>query len=97
MSWNFPAKIKNSLRPIPSFEMMSKFPGWDHSCRRRYVNKLFGGKKKKERERQHTLAYVEPLLNGHATVVGGHATVTRPSDNVSWMFQAIWKFFDKSH
>ena len=45
MSWNFPAKIKNSLRPIPSFEMMSKFPGWDHSCRRRYVNKLFGGKK----------------------------------------------------
>ena len=45
MSWNFPAKIRNSVRPIPSFEMMSKFPGWDHSCRRRYVNKLFGGKK----------------------------------------------------
>ena len=36
-SWNFPAKIKNSLRPIPSFDMMSKFPGSDHSCRRRYV------------------------------------------------------------
>ena len=36
-SWNFPAKIKNSLRPIPSFDMMSKFPGWDHSCKRRYV------------------------------------------------------------
>ena len=50
-----------------------------------------------KRERQHTLAYVEPLLNGHATVVGGHATVTRPSNNVSWMFQAIWKFFEKSH
>ena len=44
-SWNFPAKIKNSLLPIPSFDMMSKFPGSDHSCRRRYVNKLFGGKK----------------------------------------------------
>ena len=39
-SWNFPAKIKNSLRPIPSFDMMSKFPGWSHSRRRRYVNKL---------------------------------------------------------
>ena len=36
-SWNFPAKIRNSLRPIPSFDMMSKFPGSDHSCRRRYV------------------------------------------------------------
>ena len=36
-------------------------------------------------------------LNGRATVVGGHATVTRPSNNVSWMFQAIWKFFEKSH
>ena len=39
-SWNFPAKIKNSLRPIPSFDMMSKFPGSDHSSRRRYVAKL---------------------------------------------------------
>ena len=28
-------------------------------------------------------------LNGHATVVGGHATVTRLSNNVFWTFQAI--------
>ena len=27
--------------------MMSKFPGSDYSCRRRYVNKLLGGKKEK--------------------------------------------------
>ena len=26
-SWNFPAKIWNSLRLIPSFDMVSKFPG----------------------------------------------------------------------
>ena len=36
-------------------------------------------------------------LNGHATVVGGHATVGRLSDNVFWTFQAIWNFFEKSH
>ena len=42
-SWNFPAKIENSLLPIPSFDMMSKFPGLNHSCRRRYMNKLKKG------------------------------------------------------
>ena len=36
----FPPKSKILFRPIPSFDMMSKFPGSDHSCRRRYVNKL---------------------------------------------------------
>ena len=36
-------------------------------------------------------------LNGHATVVGGHATVGRLSNNVFWTFQAIWNFFEKSH
>ena len=36
-------------------------------------------------------------LNGHATVVGGHATVGRLSNNVFWTFQAIWEnFFEKS-
>ena len=32
-----------------------------------------------------------------ATVVGGHATVGRLSNNVFWTFQAIWNFFEKSH
>ena len=36
-------------------------------------------------------------LNGHATVVGGHATVGRLSNNVFWTFQAIRKIFVKSH
>ena len=36
-------------------------------------------------------------LNGHATVVGGHATVCRLSNNVFWTFQAIRKNFEKSH
>ena len=36
-------------------------------------------------------------LNGHATVVGGHATVGRLSNNVFWTFQAIRKIFEKSH
>ena len=35
-------------------------------------------------------------LNGHATAVGGHATVGRLSNNVFWTFQAIWKNFEKS-
>ena len=35
-------------------------------------------------------------LNGHATVVGGHATVGRLSNNVFWTFQAIRIFFEKS-
>ena len=35
-------------------------------------------------------------LNGHATVVGGHATVGRLSKNVFWTFQAIWGNFEKS-
>ena len=35
-------------------------------------------------------------LNGHATVVGGHATVDRLSNNVFWTFQAIWENFKKS-
>ena len=35
-------------------------------------------------------------LNGHATVVGGHATVGRLSNNVFWTFQAILENFEKS-
>ena len=35
-------------------------------------------------------------LNGHATVVGGHATVGRLSNNVFSTFQAIWENFEKS-
>ena len=35
-------------------------------------------------------------LNGHATVVGGHATVGRLSNNVFWTFQAIWENFEES-
>ena len=35
-------------------------------------------------------------LNGHATVVGGHATVGWLSNNVFWTFQAIRKKFEKS-
>ena len=34
-------------------------------------------------------------LNGHATVVGGHATVGRLSNNVFWTFQAIRENFWK--
>ena len=32
---------------------------------------------------------------GHATVVGGQATVGRLSINVFWTFQAIWENFEK--
>ena len=36
-------------------------------------------------------------LKGHATVVGGHATVGRLSNNVFWTFQAILENFEKNH
>ena len=36
-------------------------------------------------------------LNGHVTVVGGHATVGRLLNNVFWTFQAIWENFEESH
>ena len=35
-------------------------------------------------------------LNGHGTVVRGHATIGRLSNNVFWTFQAIWENFEKS-
>ena len=35
-------------------------------------------------------------LNGHARVVGGHATIGRLSNNVFSTFQAIWEIFEKS-
>ena len=34
-------------------------------------------------------------LNGQASVVGGHATVGRLSNNVFWTFQEIWENFEK--
>ena len=34
--------------------------------------------------------------NGHATVIGGHATVGRLSNNVFWTVLAIRKCFEKS-
>ena len=40
--------------------------------------------------------FLKKSLNGHATVVGGHATVGRLSNNVFWTFQAIWENFEKS-
>ena len=106
--------------------MMSKFPGSDHSCRRRYVNKLFVGKKNKNeiyiceavcdavrewsevtrpsadcqttifRRFKQLEIFWKKSLNGHATVVGGHATVGRLSNNDFSTFQAIRNFFEKS-
>ena len=66
-SWNFPAKIRNSLRPIFSFDMMSKFPGSDHSCRRRYVIKLFVGKNnnnKKKKKKNKEISRSGLFLSG---------------------------------
>ena len=129
-SWDFPAKIRNCLRPIPSFDMMSKFPGSDHSCRRRYVVKLLAerinkNKKKNEiyiceavcdavREWSEVTRPTADCQTGFfrrfkwfgkilIKVVErsrdsgwGHATVGRLSNNVFWTFQAIRKFFEKS-
>jgi hypothetical protein len=53
---------------------MSKFPGSDHSCRRRYVNKLLAERKKKKKKnnnnknkeisRSGLVLLVEYLRNG---------------------------------
>ena len=103
-SWNFPAKIRNSLRPIPSFDMMSKFPGSDHSCRRRYVALLLA-EEGIIRTRKTTYASVckkvvrnntEESNRSHATVNGGHATRRPTVKQRSWTFEAIWKNFEKS-
>ena len=110
--------------------MMSKFPGSDHSCRRRYVAKLLAERRRiiiirtrytsarqyvmpcesgrRSRDQRPTVKqrfldvssnlgkFWKKSLNGHATVVGGHATVGRLSNNVFWTFQAIWENFEKS-
>ena len=47
------------------------------------------------RFKQMKIFFWKKSLNGHATVVGGHATVGRLSNNVFWTFQAIWKNFEK--
>ena len=144
--------------------MMSKFPGSDHSCRRRYVNKLLAERKKKNkkneiyiceavcdavrewsevtrpsadcqttifrrfkqleiflkkvaersrdsgrrsRDRRPTVKqrfldvssdlgkFWKKSLNGHATVVGGHATVGRLSNNVFGRFKRFGKILKK--
>ena len=41
--------------------------------------------------------YSKKSLNGHATVVGGHATIGRLSNKVFSTFQANKNFFEKSH
>ena len=40
--------------------------------------------------------FCEKSMNGHATGVGGHATVGRLSNNLFKTFQAIWENFEKS-
>ena len=40
--------------------------------------------------------FLKKSLNGHATVVGGHATVGRLSNNDFSTFQAVGIFFEKS-
>ena len=41
--------------------------------------------------------FLKKVTEGHATVVGSHATVGWLSNNVFWTFQAIRKFFEKGH
>ena len=122
--------------------MMSKFPGSDHSCRRRYVIKLLSERSwiiRIIRTRKTTYASVcksrtkqtrkkvtgvtrqwtevtrtstdcqttfldvwsnlenfwKKSLNGHATVVGGHATVGQLSNNVFGRFKRLGNFLKK--
>ena len=85
-SWNFPAKIRNSLRPIPSFDMMSKIPGSDHSCRRRYVAKLLA-----ERINNNEIYICEAVCDA----VREWSEVTRPSADCQTTFHGRFKRFGK--
>ena len=104
-SWNFPAKIRNCLRPIPSFDMMSKFPGSDHSCRRRYVALLLAEKLIRIRTRKTTYASVcksrtKQTRKKVTGVTRQWTEVTRTSTDCQTTFLDVWsnleKFWKKS-
>ena len=73
--------------------MMSKFPGSDHSCRRRYVAKLLAERINKNNKKD---IHLRGSMWCRARVVGGHATIGRLSNNDFSTFQAIRNFFEKS-
>ena len=75
--------------------MMSKFPGSDHSSRRRYVAKLLAERIDKNNNKNE-IYICEAVCDARARVVGGHATIGRLSNNVFWTFQAIIKVYEKS-
>ena len=97
-SWNFPAKIRKSLRPIPSFDMMSKFPGSDHFCRRRYVAKLLAERKKNNNNNNERdicqLAYAKLFAKTTGTnSPDGHATIQPKWRNIKksrWTVRQQW-------
>ena len=72
--------------------MMSKFPGSDHSCRRRYVNKLLAERKKKKNE----IYICEAVCDA----VRKWSVVTRPSADCQTTFfrrfKLIRQIFEKS-
>ena len=53
--------------------MISKFPGWDHSCRRRYVAKLYVRKKKNNENDISQLAYAEVVRRNHGNKIAGRS------------------------
>ena len=88
-SWNFLAKIKNSLRPIPSFDMMSKFPGWDHSCKRTWTS---CSAERRNNEKETYASVCEAVRNKHGSKVTGPSRdrplleVMRPSADCQTAF-----------
>ena len=93
-SWNFPAKIRNCLRPIPSFDMMSKFPGSDHSCRRRYVVKLLAERinnNNNNKKNKNKIYIFEAVCDA----VREWSEVTRPTADCQTTFFRRFKQFGK--
>ena len=73
----FPAKIWNSLRLIPSFDMISKFPGSDHSSRRRYVAKLLAERINNNNKNERDtcwLAFAEVVRKNHGNNIAGRSS-----------------------
>ena len=84
-------RLKRLRKILRSVAQLSRDSSWRSGDRQPTVEQRFFDVS------SNSVRFGKKSLNGHATVVGGHATVGRLSNNVFCTFQAIWKNFEKSH
>ena len=79
-------RLRKFLRRVAQLSRDSGW--WSRDCRPTVKQRFFDVS-------SDLVKFWKKSLNGHATVVGGHATVGRLSKKVFWTFQAIRKIFEK--